>query len=351
MSISVGRKVAIALSGGVDSAVAAALLQRQGLNLHGVHLRLYPFTAPEDRVGPLAQRLGIPLTVIDLQREFAREVVDYFVSEYARGRTPNPCVRCNAAIKFGRLWERLRNDGFTHLATGHYARLNLDDDRAPALFRGVDRRKDQSYFLSRLPLSLLPNLLFPLGPMTKEEVRRLARQAGLPVQASQPESMELCFIPAGNYQDFLKARRGIEGPPGDFVDAGGRLLGRHRGLERYTVGQRRGLGVPAREPFYVIDLQPQSNRVVLGHRDELLSPGLTASRMNWLIPPPAGEIEAVAVIRYRHPGVRARITPRGGGSVQVDFHAPQSAVAPGQAVAFYDGDRLLGGGWIEARMK
>jgi len=345
------RKVAIALSGGVDSAVAAALLQRQGLDLHGVHLRLSPLTSPEDRVGVLAQRLGIPLTVIDLQREFAREVLDYFVSEYARGRTPNPCVRCNAAIKFGHLWEYLRNRGFTHLATGHYARRNLDGDGAPALFRGVDRRKDQSYFLSRLPLTLLPNLLFPLGQMTKEEVRRIYHEVELPVWENQPESMELCFIPEGSYQDFLKARRGIEGPPGDFVDARGRLLGRHRGLESYTVGQRRGLRVPAREPFYVIDLQPENNRVVLGHREELLSPGLVASRMNWLIPPPAGEIEAVAVIRYRHPGVRARITPRGEGEVQVAFATPQSAVAPGQAVVLYDRDRVLGGGWIEARMK
>ncbi len=235
----------------------------------------------------LAQRLGIPLTVLDLQREFAREVLDYFVSEYTRGRTPNPCVRCNAAIKFGHLWERLKADGFTHLATGHYARLILDDGGGPGLFRGVDRRKDQSYFLSRLPLDLLPNLLFPLGQMTKEEVRRLSREAGLPVRENQPESMELCFIPAGNYQDFLKARRGFSGPPGDFVDLQGRLLGRHRGLEGYTVGQRRGLGIPAREPFYVIEIQPESNRVVLGPREELLSPGLTASGMNWLIPPPS----------------------------------------------------------------
>ena len=345
------RKIAIALSGGVDSAVAAALLQRQGWDLHGVHLRLSPLAAPPDQVEALAHHLEIPLTVIDLQQEFAREVLDYFVSEYARGRTPNPCVRCNATIKFGRLWDHLKKGGVTHLATGHYARLNLDGDGAPGLFRGADRRKDQSYFLSRLPLSLLPNLLFPLGEMTKAEVRLISREVGLPVREDQPESMELCFIPAGDYQDFLQARRGFCGPPGDFVDPGGRLLGRHRGLEGYTVGQRRGLGISAPEPFYVIDIQPEANRVVLGHRQELLSPGLVASRMNWLITPPAGEIEAVAVIRSRHAGVRARITPRGAGEVQVAFATPQSAVAPGQAVAFYDGDRLLGGGWIEARIK
>jgi len=343
-------KVAMALSGGMDSAVAAGLLRRQGLNLQGIHLRLSPTAASEDQVQTLAQRLGIPLTVVDLQQEFCREVMDYFVSEYARGRTPNPCVRCNAAIKFGRLWERLRRDGFTHLATGHYARILPAGDGAAGLFRGVDRRKDQSYFLSRLPRSLLPHILFPLGRMTKEEVRLVHQEMGLPVRPDQPESMELCFIPQGDYQEFLRTRRGFSGPPGDFVDARGRLLGRHCGLECYTVGQRRGLRIPAKEPYYVIDLQPELNRVVLGHRQEGFSPGLTASRMNWLIPPPEEALEAVAVIRYRHPGVRARITPRGRDGVRVVFARPQSAVAPGQAVAFYDDDRVLGGGWIEGRI-
>jgi tRNA-uridine 2-sulfurtransferase len=351
MSVSISRKVAIALSGGVDSAVAAALLQRQGLDLQGVHLRLSPQAAPPDRVEALARYLEIPLTVLDLQAEFSLEVLDYFGSEYARGRTPNPCVHCNAAIKFGYLWDYLKKGGVTHLATGHYARCNLDGHVDPGLFRGMDRRKDQSYFLSRLPLSLLPNLLFPLGQMTKEEVRRLSHAAGLPVRENQPESMELCFIPTGGYREFLQARQSFEGSPGDFVDPRGRLLGRHRGVENYTVGQRRGLGLSAREPFYVIEIQPETNRVVLGHRQELLSPGLIATGMNWLIPVPAGEIEAAAVIRYRHPGVRARIIPRGDGEVEVAFETPQSAVAPGQAVAFYDGDRVLGGGWIEGRMK
>ena len=349
--MSLHRKVGIALSGGVDSAVAAALLLRRDRSLQGVHLRLSPTVPPPEHLEALAQRLGIPLTVIDLEREFAREVLDYFVSEYTRGRTPNPCVRCNAAIKFGRLWEYLRAAGFTHLATGHYARLDLADDGAVGLFRGVDRRKDQSYFLNRLPRSLLPNLLFPLGSWTKAEVRRLYHELGLPSQGKERESMELCFIPDGDYQAFLRARRGFAGPPGEFVDLAGRVLGRHRGLEGYTVGQRRGLGLPAREPYYVLDIQPELNRVVLGYRADLFSPGLVASRLNWLIDPPAGDLEALAVIRYRHPGVRARITPLGEGSVQVIFEPPQSAVAPGQAVVFYDGDRVLGGGWIEARMK
>jgi tRNA-specific 2-thiouridylase len=343
-------KVAMALSGGIDSAVAAALLRCQGWDLQGVHLRLSPQAPPTDRVGALAQGLGIPLTVIDLQREFSREVLDYFVSEYARGRTPNPCVRCNAAIKFGCLWEYLRPEGFTHLATGHYAQILPTEDSTPGLFRGVDRRKDQSYFLSRLPRSLLPHLLFPLGQMTKAEVRQVYRDLGLPTWKTVRESMELCFIPEGDYQKFLQAQLGFRGPPGDFVDSRGRFLGRHRGLECYTVGQRRGLGLPAREPYYVLEIQPELNRIVLGHRQELFFAGLTASRMNWLMAPPAGELEAVAVIRYRHPGVRARITPQGAG-VRVLFATPQSAVAPGQALVLYDGDRVLGGGWIENRLK
>jgi tRNA-specific 2-thiouridylase len=344
-------KAVIALSGGVDSAVAAVILRRQGWGLHGVHLRLTSWSSGEDWVRTLTQRLDIPLQVLDLQEEFAREVLDYFVSEYAQGRTPNPCVRCNAAIKFGRLWEHLKGESFTHLATGHYARLQPIEAGALALLRGVDRRKDQSYFLSRLPRNLLSHLLFPLGDLTKAEVRRIYHEVGLPMRENQRESMELCFIPEGDYQEFLQAQRGVAGPPGDFIDAQGRLLGRHRGLECYTVGQRRGLGIPAREPYYVTEIQAARNQVVLGHRGELYSSGLLASQMNWLIDPPSSDLEAVAVIRYRHPGVRARITLRGTSEVQVKFETPQSAVAPGQAVVFYDGDRVLGGGWIEARIK
>jgi tRNA-specific 2-thiouridylase len=343
-------KAAIALSGGVDSAVAALLLRHQGWDLQGIHLRLVPWSSGENWVKTLAKHLDIPLKMLDLQGEFAHEILDYFVSEYARGRTPNPCVRCNATIKFGRLWEYLKGEGFTHLATGHYARLQ-DEAGAPVLLRGVDRRKDQSYFLSRLPRALLSHLLFPLGNSTKEEVRRIYHETGLPQQENQRESMELCFIPEGGYQDFLKARRGAPGPPGDFIDSQGRFLGRHRGLECYTVGQRRGLGLPARKPYYVIEIQPESNRVVLGHRPELYSSGLLASQMNWLIDAPTKTLEAMAVIRYRHPGVQSFITPRGADAVQVEFTAPQSAVAPGQAVVFYDGDQVLGGGWIEERIK
>ncbi|MCX5893107.1 MAG: tRNA-specific 2-thiouridylase, partial [Deltaproteobacteria bacterium] len=234
-------QVAVALSGGVDSAMAAALLLQQGLRARAVHLRLCDHGPPLQHLQALARGLGLDLTFIDLREEFTRRVVDYFVAEYSRGRTPNPCVRCNAAIKFGRLWELLRVEGVTRLATGHYARLQAAADGAPGLYRGLDRSKDQSYFLSRLPRELLPHLLFPLGELTKIEVRRRYHELGLPVNDHCPESVELCFIPQGSYPDFIQARRG-PGLPGDLVDLQGRFLGRHKGLEHYTVGQRRGLG-------------------------------------------------------------------------------------------------------------
>jgi tRNA-specific 2-thiouridylase len=343
-------KVAVALSGGVDSSVAAALLQKAGFNVWGVHLRLSPAGPAADHLAALGQGLGIEVTEMDLQDDFAREVQDYFLQEYSRGRTPNPCVQCNAVIKFGRLWERVREAGASYLATGHYARL-VRHPGGPGLHRGMDRRKDQSYFLSRLPREVLPYLLFPLGEMTKTEVRRLYQEMGLPASPDCRESVELCFIPEGRYQEFIAARLGKPGAPGEMVDTDGRLLGRHQGLERYTVGQRRGLGVPAPEPYYVLELRPESNRLVLGHKAETFSSGLIAGQVNWLIDPPSGELSALAVIRYRHPGVRSLISPRGEEEVEVRFDSPQGAVAPGQAVVFYQGDRVLGGGWIEERIK
>jgi tRNA-specific 2-thiouridylase len=284
---------------------------------------------------------------MDLRREFSRRVVDYFVAEYSRGRTPNPCVQCNATIKFGRLWDLLRAEGLDRLATGHYARLQTAADGTLGLYRGVDRRKDQSYFLSRLPQSCC-RTSFALGDLTKTGAAVTGSWACWSTHC--PESVELCFIPQGRYQDFIQARCG-PGLPGDLVDQKGHILGRHRGLEHYTVGQRRGLGIPAREPYYVAEIRPETNRVVLGYKDEVSSPGLIAGRINWLIEPPTQALEAQAVIRYRHPGVAARITPLSAAAAQVIFAAPQSAVAPGQAVAFYLDDRVLGGGWIEERLK
>ncbi len=343
--------MAVALSGGIDSAVAVALLRQQGESVAGVHLRLHPHGPPPERLAHLASCLGLPLETLDLRDEFARQVVAYFVGEYGRGRTPNPCLRCNAAIKFGRLMAHLAAAGVSRLATGHYARLQGESDGTVGLYRGLDRGKDQSYFLSRLPRAILPRLSFPLGGLTKAEVRRRYQDLGLPPLAADQESMEICFIPDGRYPEFIRRQRGASGPPGDMVDSRGQVLGRYRGLEAYTVGQRRGLGIPAREPYYVIALQPESNRVVLGYRSELLAAGLLASRVNWLMAPPERELGASAVIRYRHPGVAARIMPLEGGRVRVIFATPQAAVAPGQGVVFYRGDRLLGSAWIEAGIR
>jgi tRNA-specific 2-thiouridylase len=343
-------QVAVALSGGMDSAMAAVLLRDQGLRVVGVHLRLSPGGPAREHLEALAQGLGIPWLEVDLREEFSRQVLDYFAGEYSRGRTPNPCVRCNAAIKFGRLWHLLQEAGVPYLATGHYARLLRGADGTLELRRGRDRAKDQSYFLQRLPRGLLPHLLFPLGEITKQEVRRRYTDLGLPRAADYRESQELCFIPQGSYQEFLLELKGSLGEPGDLVDCRGRVLGRHRGLEYYTVGQRRGLRVPAAAPYYVVEIRPETNQVVLGYKNEFFSSGLRARELNWLIEPSVGEITTTAVIRYRHPGVTARVYLENSGEAQVIFATPQTAVAPGQAVAFYQEDRLLGGGWIEGRV-
>jgi tRNA-specific 2-thiouridylase len=344
-------KVAAALSGGVDSAVAALLLSRQGLTIEGVHLRLGNGSTMPPDLPALAAHLGFPLEILDLRQEFARLVVDYFVDQYFQGHTPNPCVRCNAVMKFGLLWEKVRETGATHLATGHYVRLGPGPDGSLRLFRGVDAAKDQSYFLCQISRNLLPHLLFPLGGLTKAAVRAQFQQLGLPAMAGCQESQDICFIPQGDYQEFLWARRGRRGRPGDLVDRQGRILGRHRGVENYTVGQRRGLGTPAREPYYVLQIQPKGNQVVIGPKRELYAQGLVARGMNWLIDPPGrDDLLVTATIRYRHPGVQAVLKPGAGDLVEVIFATPQTAVTPGQAVAFYDGDCLLGGAWIEDRL-
>ncbi len=339
--------VAVAFSGGVDSALAAHLLREQGFEVLAVHLRLTEAAEGGPRAARLALALGLPFLEVDLRPEFEARVVRHFVRSYARGLTPNPCVRCNALIKFGVLWERVRALGASFLATGHYVRRRPAPEGGFGLWRGADRGKDQSYFLQRLPRELLPCVLFPLGELTKAEVRRRFRELGLPGVDLPPESQEVCFIPPEGYREFLR-RAGAAAPPGEMVDLRGRYLGRHQGLIHYTVGQRRGLGLAAGEPLYVLRLCPETNRLVVGPKAELYAPGLRALAPNWLTKPPGGEVEATAVIRYRHPGVQARIRQEADGRLTVFFAQPQAAVAPGQAVAFYAGDRLLGGAWIEA---
>ena len=318
--------MAVALSGGMDSAVAAVLLSQQGYQPLGVHLRLSEHGPPAGHLTALAAALGLRLTFVDLRQEFASRVVDYFIAEYARGRTPIPCVQCNAAIKFGRLWELLRAEGLNRLATGHYARLQTAADGTLGLYRGVDRHKDQSYFLSRLPRELLPHLLFPLGEMTKTQVRRRYQELGLPANADCPESVELCFIPQGRYQDFIRARRG-PGTPGELVDLQGRSLGRHRGLEHYTVGQRRGLGVAYAEPLYVVRVEPATNTVWVGGEADLSGCDLVARELTWVDAPPRGPLSCEARIRSRAPEAEALVIPLADGRVKVAFAQPQRAIA------------------------
>lgn len=341
--------IVVALSGGLDSSMAAVLLQEQGWRVQGVFLRLTVDHQVPQALQDLARRRAFPLTVIDLTREFRNLVIDDFLQAFRGGRTPNPCVSCNAAIKFGRLWDLACSWGVNHLATGHYARLATSPTGEPALLRGVDPVKDQSYFLHRLPRAILPHLVLPLGALTKAEVAALGRQQGLTDYLQTPESQDICFIPRGDYRKFLQLHPGPGlDQPGDIVDRRGRLLGRHRGLVNYTVGQRRGLGLPAAYPYYVLALDPPTHRLVVGFREELYAPGLVAADLHWLADPPPKPFDARVQLRHHHPGVDCRVTPISPHQARVVFATPQAAVTPGQAAVFYHGERLLGGGWIEA---
>ncbi|MDH5752350.1 MAG: tRNA 2-thiouridine(34) synthase MnmA [Deltaproteobacteria bacterium] len=352
-------RVALAMSGGVDSSIAAALLLEQGWDVVGLHMKLHnlPDEQRRDRsccsvddsldARSVCARLGIPFYVLDFTQSFHEEVVRYFADSYRQGLTPNPCVMCNRTIKNRLLLEKAREFGCTRLATGHYARIGRDESSgAWQLLRASDSRKDQTYFLFATAAGELPSLLFPLGELEKTEARDLARRRGLTTW-DKPDSQEVCFI-TGDYRDFLAGHYGSGAPlPGDFVDSAGAVLGRHRGLAYYTVGQRRGLGVSGPRPYYVVGLRPLENQVVLGDEAELFSTGMEVAGVNWVsIPPPAGTLRALVKVRYSHAGAWATITPGEAGHVQVEFEAPVKAVTPGQAAVFYDGPVVLGGGWI-----
>lgn len=345
-------KIAVALSGGIDSAVAAAILKEQGYEVLGLYLWLSDGQEGWTQVQAVGRRLHLTVRQLDLRAAFRQEVIDYFGRSYQAGQTPNPCVRCNERIKFGRLLQLVREWGLEALATGHYARIQPDAAGRWGLWRGFDRQKDQSYFLHRLPLPVLPQILLPLGELTKTRVQEVAQELGLNELVSPEESQELCFMGQGNYRDFLQTL-GVtkKENSGWFVDLQGQPLGRHRGLACYTVGQRRGLGLCGREPYYVVELRPETNEVVVGPKEALASRGLVAQEVNWLIPPPEAPIPAVVQVRYRHRGVRSLLTPLPGNKVRVEFQEPQGPVAPGQAAVFYDGDRVLGGGWICRRLE
>jgi tRNA-specific 2-thiouridylase len=351
------KKVVVAMSGGVDSSVTAALLKDRGYEVVGLTMQLWEEKGDagsrqccsQEHVldaGRVANRLGIDFHVVDFRKEFRKLIVDEFADEYYSGRTPNPCVRCNQKVKFGILLEKARALGADYLATGHYARIERDASGDFMLLKGKDAGKDQSYFLFTLTPEQMSGVLFPLGNLDKQEVRRLASHYGLPV-AGKSESQDICFVPDNDYAGFLETERGKADLSGNIVDSNGKVLGRHGGFYRYTVGQRKGLGIAWPHPLYVLGIDAGRREVIVGHRDELYSDGLVASGVNWTIPAPAEQIDAVCKIRYRHNPVECKVYTLPDNRVEVRFKAREKSVTPGQAVVFYDGDRVLGGGWIE----
>lgn len=350
------KTVAVAMSGGVDSAGAALLLRREGYTVSGVTLRLHHYkdrpglcgsSADIDTAREVADRLGIPHDVLDCCELFRSAVMDKFVSEYARGRTPNPCIDCNRDIKFGALLDWVLERGIAYMATGHYARVARDEETGRwLLLRGQDRRKDQSYVLYQLTQRQLAHLLLPIGEYEKPTVRQIAAENGLS-NADKPDSQDICFVPDGDYAAFLQDYGHLDLTPGDFVDREGRVLGRHRGMERYTTGQRKGLGISAGQPLYVVGKNMEQGTVLLGGNDDLFTATLTADRLNWISTErPQAPLRVTAKTRYSQGEAAALVEPLEGDLVRVTFDQPQRAVTAGQAVVFYDGDKVVGGGTI-----
>lgn len=350
-----GPSVLVAMSGGVDSSVAACLLHEAGYRVLGSHLNLVHLDGVEHGCcGPqaeadasaVARHAGFPFEVVDLSEVFQERVIGDYVAEHQAGRTPNPCVRCNERIKFGAFLDRARDLGFDFVATGHYARRARREDGAWRLLRGVDPEKDQSYVLHTLGQEELARSLLPIGEQTKPETRAHARRMGLPV-AGKPDSQELCFVPGADGGAFLEERAPHLARPGEVVDPDGRVLGSHTGHHRFTVGQRRGLGVSTGERSYVLEVDPARNRVVVGPGELLGRRGLVAERVRWVVARPSGPFEADVRIRYRGAEAAAVVEPTEDGAV-VEFRSPQRGVAPGQSAVFYIGDEVMGGGTIRS---
>jgi tRNA-uridine 2-sulfurtransferase len=351
-------RVVVAMSGGVDSSVAAALMVDQGHEVIGLSMQLYDQREGETKFGScctiddlhdarrVAAHLGIPHYIMNFERQFDEQVVSDFVREYSAGRTPIPCVHCNGDLKFATLAARAEALGASVVATGHYARVEQDAHGTYALQRGSDPAKDQSYFLFTLTQSQLAHAVFPVGDLDKRTVRNRARDFGLPV-AEKPDSHEICFVADGDHAGFLE-RHGAARGTGDVRDVHGRVIGRHDGIHRFTVGQRKGLGLASPIPLYVVDIDAESNSLTVGPRDALQRDSLTASGVNWISGhAPACETRVTAQIRYRHRDAAATITPFDGNRVGVKFDEPQLAITPGQAVVLYSGDAVVGGGWID----
>jgi tRNA-uridine 2-sulfurtransferase len=352
-------RVLAAMSGGVDSAVAAALLAEQGHTLTGVTLKLWCYG--RSPVGPracctldaiddarrVAARMGFPHFVVEAEDVFRARVLQPFLDAYASGRTPYPCALCNQHLKFGDLVRRMELIGADTLATGHYARVALLADGSHGLFRAADPAKDQSYALATIPHAVLSRVRFPLGGLDKRAVRAHAERLGLSVW-DKPESQDLCFVPDGDYAGFIERRdAAARDAGGAFVDLEGHEVGRHGGVHRFTVGQRKGLGLAAPAPLYVVALDADTRRVTVGPRAALERAELEAREVSWIAgEPPAGPRRAAAQIRYQHAAAPGTLTPLAGGAARFAFDTPQPAVAPGQAAVFYDGDEVIGGGWI-----
>jgi tRNA-specific 2-thiouridylase len=355
--------VAVAMSGGVDSSVAAAILKAEGREIFGVTMDLFALPArfcvsdelrnccgrkAREDAAAVAAKLGIRHYVADFKREFEARVIADFCAEYGAGRTPNPCVRCNQFIKFGLLFERAARLGAKAVATGHYARIERDADTGRWLLRkGLDPDKDQSYFLHTLTQAELGRSLFPLGGLKKTEVRSLALASGLPV-AKKTESQEICFIPDDDYAGFLGDRCPAAFEPGPIADPSGRVIGRHKGVAHFTVGQRKGMGIASPHPLYVVKVDVERNTIVAGPSEALYARSLEATGLNWIsIEELSGSLAVRARVRYKHAEAPARVEAAGEDRVRVEFEKPQRAIAPGQSVVFYDGDIVVGGGTIE----
>jgi tRNA-specific 2-thiouridylase len=355
-------RIVVAMSGGVDSSVAAALLAEQGHDVVGVSMQLYDQSDGQTSFGScctiddlhdarrVAAALNIPHYIVNFERHFDAHVVSNFVREYAAGRTPIPCAHCNSDLKFATLLDRARGFGADLVATGHYARVERDEASGRFLLkRGIDAAKDQSYFLFSLTQEQLARAAFPIGDRAKDAVRGYARARQLPV-ANKPDSQEICFVPDGDYASFVSKRAEATPPDGAIVDEEGRVLGAHAGIHRFTVGQRKGLGLSNAAnstPLYVLALRPADHQVVVGPRTSLERVSLTASGVNWIAAEPAGPMDVSVQIRHRHQPAPATVRALPDSRAEVTFEAPQIAVTPGQAVVFYEGDVVVGGGWIE----
>lgn len=356
-------RIVVAMSGGVDSSVAAALLRDEGHEIVGLSMQLYDQGHASDG-GPafgsccslddlhdarrVATTLGIPHYIVNFEQQFNEHVVAPFVAEYLSARTPIPCVRCNSQLKFSHLLERANGFDAAVVATGHYARVAATPDGRFVLRRGLDTEKDQSYFLFMLTQEQLASARFPIGELRKDDVRHYATERGLSV-ADKPDSHEICFIPDNDYAAFVKKRAPSAMRAGPIASRDGRVLGRHDGVHRFTVGQRKGLGVSASIPLYVVGMDAGTGTVTVGPRSALDRTTLTASGVNWIAGhPPSGPVAVCAQIRHRHAAAAATLSPRGASDATVVFSEPQPAISPGQAVVFYDGPDVVGGGWIDS---